>query len=75
MATPALDRAARQMGYKNYAQYAAFQARQEAMRQAPVTPAPRPRQPAPEPKNWLQSLVENYTPLGAATKKVKKAIP
>lgn len=72
-----LDAAARQMGFQNYAQWSAWQARQDAMRQqaAPVAAQPaQPVQPQEPPRNWFQQLIEDYTPLGGAMRKVRKAL-
>lgn len=72
-----LDTAARQMGFKNYQQWSAWQAQQDAMRQqaAPVAAQPAaPAQPQQQPDNWFQNLIDNYTPLGGALRKVRSVL-
>lgn len=67
MGSQALDHAARQMGYRDYATYQAYQAHQQMMREAPNrvgqgTVGAAPQQPAAPPQeappqNWLQRLL------------------
>ena len=57
-----LDAAARQMGFRDYNQWSAWQAQQQRMRgPAVVAPGtsgqPRVPQPKPAPKNWLQQIL------------------
>lgn len=60
-----LDAAARQKGFQNYAQWAAWNARQQAMKgyngQGGVSgqqPRPRPAAPPPPQKNFLQQIMD-----------------
>lgn len=71
-----LDAAARQMGFKNYDQWSAWQAHQQQMAQQPAQPAAPPvqQQPAPQQNNWLQNLIDQYTPLGGAMRKIRNAL-
>jgi uncharacterized membrane protein YebE (DUF533 family) len=76
MGSQALDHAARQMGYRDYATYQAYQAQQQALRSGPpvAAAAAQPAQPQAPPQNWLQTLI-NATPLGGAMARVRKALP
>jgi hypothetical protein len=75
MGSQALDHAAKQMGFRDFATYQAYQAQQRAMQQAPVAAAPvAPAQAQPAPENWLQRLL-NATPLGGAMSRVRRALP
>jgi hypothetical protein len=68
MASQALDHAAKQMGFRDYATYQAYQQQQAMMRQAPnrvgvgttgqipAQPQAAPAANAP-PENWLQRLL------------------
>lgn len=69
-----LDAAAQQMGFKNYAQWSAFNAHQQQMRAAPVAAAPQPAAPQAPPTNWLQNLIQQYTPLGRMMQPVNRAL-
>lgn len=71
-----LDAAAQQIGFRDYATWAAWNAhRQDVLSQnptdsgAPVAQAP---QPQAAPQNWLQNLIQQYTPLGGAMKSAGK---
>lgn len=70
-----LDAMANQLGFKDYATWSAFNQHQQAMQNAP---AQQPAQPAPQQPpaqtNWLQNLIQQYTPLGAAMKRVSQAL-
>lgn len=67
MGSQALDQAAKQMGFRDYATYSAYQRQQAMMRQAPnlVGRGTQGQQPAPTaapaanapPENWLQRLL------------------
>lgn len=72
-----LDALAQKLGYRDYATYSAYQAHQAAMRQAPVAATPQavPVQQQAPPQNWLQTLINNYTPLGGAMARIRKALP
>jgi hypothetical protein len=78
MGSQALDHAAKQMGFRDFATYQAYQAQQRAMQQAPVAAAPvapaAPAQAQPAPENWLQRLL-GATPLGGAMARVRRALP
>lgn len=57
-----LDQAARQMGFRDYATYSAYQQHQALMRQGnpPVSAGAPPsaaQQPQAPPQNWLQRLM------------------
>jgi len=70
-----LDALAQKLGFQNYAQYSAYQQHQALMRQQPA--APVAAQPAPQPQpqqNWLQNLINNYTPLGSAMERIRKVL-
>lgn len=73
-----LDAAARQKGFKDYSQWSAWQAHQQQMMQqpAPTAAPPVPQQQAqPEqPRNWLENLIDQYTPLGGAMRKIRNAL-
>lgn len=72
-----LDAYAQQLGFKNYSQWSAYNSQQQAMRapqpQAPAQPTTQPGAP-PQQTNWLQNLIEQYTPLGGALKKVRSVL-
>jgi uncharacterized membrane protein YebE (DUF533 family) len=71
-----LDALAQKLGYRDYATYSAYQAHQAAMQQGPApSAAPQPAQPQAPPQNWLQTLINNYTPLGGAMARIRKALP
>lgn len=75
MGSSALDQAARAQGFRDFATYQAYQAQQQAMRTAPPAAQPaQPVQPQEPPRNWFQQLIEDYTPLGGAMRKVRKAL-
>lgn len=69
MGSQALDQAARQMGFHDYATYQAYQRNQAMMRQAPnqvgqgtggaapQQPVGAPQAPGAPPQNWLQRLL------------------
>lgn len=79
MGSSALDQAARAQGFRDFATYQAYQAHQRQLigSQAPaaVPAQPHPAQPQQPPQNWLQRLISNYTPLGGAMARVRKALP
>lgn len=71
-----LDAAARQKGFKDYSQWSAWQAHQQQMQAAPPpaaapVAAPPPQQPQ---NNWLQNLIDQYTPLGGAMKRIRQVL-
>lgn len=71
-----LDALAQKLGYRDYATYSAYQAHQAAMQQGPAPVAGGvPVQQQPPPQNWLQTLINNYTPLGGAMARIRKALP
>lgn len=58
MGSHALDQAARQMGFKNYEHYAAYQAkRQEVLSGNPAGVPGIASPPQPAGDNWLQNLL------------------
>ena len=71
-----LDHAARQRGFQDYQHYHAWNSQQQQMQQQQAAPQapPQPQQPAPPPKNWLQNLIDQYTPLGGAMARVKQVL-
>lgn len=71
MTSPAhLDALAQGMGFKNYDQWAAWNTHQQMMRNPPVQQAAQPAPQQPAPTNWLQNLIQQYTPLGGAMKRI-----
>lgn len=66
MPSQALDHAAKQMGFRDYATYQAYQAHQQMMREAPAVvgvgtqggqPQPQQQPQQAPPENWLQRLL------------------
>lgn len=73
-----LDRLAKAQGFRDFATFQAYQAHQRMMMQGPVpgqAPVAAQPQPAAPPTNWLQNLINNYTPLGGAMARIRKALP
>lgn len=76
-----LDVLARQMGFHDYATYSAYQQHQTARRldngiqgTGYSTGTQQPSQQPAAPTNWLQSLIQNYTPLGYVAKRFGQAV-
>lgn len=59
MGSRALDQAARQMGFRDYATYQAYQVQQQAMQQQPNPPTGAGAAPGAPPQNWLQHLLSS----------------
>lgn len=69
-----LDQAARQRGFKDYAQYSAWSARQAEMQGNPqVQAGPAPQQQA-APQNWLQQLLGAVNPMNYVANRVNPAL-
>lgn len=71
-----LDALAQQQGFKNYEQWSAWNAQQQARRLnngINGTPYNTGAQPA-QPENWLQHLINNYTPLGLVAKRLNDVL-
>lgn len=70
-----LDALAQKLGYRDYATYSAYQAHQQAARLnngINGTGAPQAQQ---APTNWLQTLINKYTPLGAVANRLNQVLP
>lgn len=71
-----LDALAQRLGYRDYATYAAYQAHQQAARlNNGLNGTPGPAQPQQAPVNWLQTLINKYTPLGAVANRLNQVLP
>lgn len=75
-----LDALARQMGFRDYNTYSAYQQQQAMMRGPAPTGIANPdgAGAAPgqaPPANWLQTLINKYTPLGYVNKRLQDVLP